>query len=91
MGLREQQLGRVAEWAQSAHAGEFVRARNTYALPRTRTDLVDNCHLKVAYQNAVREGTVRLHGPYIVIVVGLAVVGHGELILVDLDEMRGLA
>lgn len=61
------------------------------ALCNARTDLVDNCHLKVADENAVRECTVRLHGPDIVIVVALAVVRDSELILVDLDEMRGLA
>ena len=52
--------------------------------------LVDNGHLKIAYQHIVRKGAVCLHGPYIVVVVGLAAVGDGELVLVDLDEMRGL-
>jgi len=61
------------------------------AVQRTHRDLVDNCHLKVADENAVRECTVRLHGTDIVIVVALAVVRDSELILVDLDEMRGLA
>jgi len=52
--------------------------------------LVDNGHLKIAYQHIVRKGAVCLHGPYIVAVVSLGAVGDSELVLVDLDERRGL-
>ena len=74
-------------------AGVALRIETTVCKPYGHAGtlaLADYGHFEVADEHVVRKGAIRLHSAHVVVVVGLAVVGHCEFVLVHFDEVRGL-